>query len=53
MDGAAVVTAKRLILTGQEITISYIDEDELFDERREQLRDYGFHCNCARCKAKT
>lgn len=51
-DGAAVVTARGPIKQGQEITISYIDEDAPFGERREMLRDYGFLCDCARCAAE-
>lgn len=50
-DGAAVVTARRRIRKGQEISISYIDEDAPLEGRREALRDYGFVCCCDRCKA--
>lgn len=49
VDGAAVVTARRPIRRGQEITISYIDEEAPLNERQEALRDYGFVCHCARC----
>ncbi|RWW34895.1 hypothetical protein GW17_00000311 [Ensete ventricosum] len=34
---------------GDEITISYIDEDLPYDERQALLADYGFRCMCQRC----
>lgn len=46
-----MVTARRPIRKGEEITISYIDEEAPLEERREALRDYGFVCRCARCVA--
>lgn len=49
VDGAAVVTAKRAIRAGEEITISYVDEVAALAEREEALRDYGFTCQCSRC----
>ena len=49
IDGAAVVTATRVIRAGEEITISYIDEDAALADREEALRDYGFTCQCRRC----
>ncbi|XP_029117181.1 histone-lysine N-methyltransferase ATXR2 isoform X1 [Elaeis guineensis] len=48
-DGHAVIVALRPISIGEEITISYIDEDLPYDERQVQLADYGFRCRCARC----
>ena len=46
-----MVSARRPILKGQEITISYIDEDATVDERQAALEDYGFVCRCVRCVA--
>lgn len=45
----------RAIAAGEEITISYIDENDSADleERRAALRDYGFVCDCAKCTAST
>lgn len=48
-DGQAVIIANRPITAGEEITISYIDEDLPFEERQAQLADYGFRCSCQRC----
>jgi len=45
-----VITAKRAIRAGEEITISYIDEDVALADREEALRDYGFTCQCSRCQ---
>jgi hypothetical protein len=49
VDGAAVLTAKRGIRAGDEITISYIDEHAALADRQDALRDYGFTCSCPRC----
>eukprot|EP00929_Paragymnodinium_shiwhaense_P074029 TRINITY_DN37857_c0_g1_i1.p1 TRINITY_DN37857_c0_g1~~TRINITY_DN37857_c0_g1_i1.p1 ORF type:complete len:507 (+),score=101.54 TRINITY_DN37857_c0_g1_i1:140-1522(+) len=50
-DGNAIATvvALREIQAGEELCISYIDEDAPFEERREQLSEYGFDCACPRC----
>ncbi|KAK4437345.1 Histone-lysine N-methyltransferase ATXR2 [Sesamum alatum] len=48
-DGQATIVALRPIFKGEEITISYIDEDLPYDERQELLADYGFRCKCPRC----
>ena len=50
IDGAAVITAKCAIRAGEEITISYIDEDVTLADREEALRDYGISCRCSRCQ---
>eukprot|EP00889_Picochlorum_renovo_P002654 jgi/Picre1/29684/NNA_005067.t1 len=34
-----------------ELTVSYIDENEDYEERQKQLQDYGFECTCAKCLA--
>ncbi|CAA0839094.1 Histone-lysine N-methyltransferase ATXR2 [Striga hermonthica] len=48
-DGQATIIALRPILKGEEITISYIDEDLSYEERQAQLADYGFRCKCPKC----
>lgn len=48
-DGQAVILALRRISKGEEITISYIDEQLAYEERRASLADYGFDCKCAKC----
>ncbi len=45
-----MITAKRAIRAGEEITISYIDEDVALADRDEALKDYGFTCECSRCR---
>ncbi|CAN6240994.1 unnamed protein product [Urochloa humidicola] len=49
-DGHAVILALRPISKGEEITISYIDEDLSYEERQAQLADYGFTCACSKCQ---
>ncbi|XP_010551028.1 PREDICTED: histone-lysine N-methyltransferase ATXR2 isoform X2 [Tarenaya hassleriana] len=48
-DGQAVVMALRHIDKGEEITISYIDEELPYEERQASLADYGFICKCTKC----
>lgn len=48
-DGQAAILACRSIKKGEEVTISYIDEDLELEERRALLADYGFNCECSRC----
>ncbi|WOL17770.1 histone-lysine N-methyltransferase ATXR2 isoform X1 [Canna indica] len=48
-DGEAVIIAVQPICKGEEITISYIDEDLPYGERQALLADYGFRCMCPRC----
>ncbi|XP_052626369.1 histone-lysine N-methyltransferase ATXR2 isoform X1 [Lactuca sativa] len=48
-DGQATILASRPIKKGEEITISYIDEDLPFNERQALLADYGFRCKCLKC----
>ncbi|BDA42304.1 probable SET and MYND domain-containing protein 5 [Coccomyxa sp. Obi] len=50
-DGSAVVLAKRAIASGEEVCLSYIDEDAPYHERRAALADYGFVCSCEKCAA--
>lgn len=51
-DGSAVILALRAIKAGEEITLSYIDEEAQLEERQQQLADYGFRCACDRCTAE-
>ncbi|KAL2331817.1 hypothetical protein Fmac_019398 [Flemingia macrophylla] len=48
-DGQATIIAQRSICKGEEITISYVDEDLPFEERQASLADYGFRCRCPKC----
>ncbi|KAL1345740.1 hypothetical protein HN51_019443 [Arachis hypogaea] len=48
-DGQATIIAVRPIRKGEEITISYVDEDLPFEERQASLADYGFRCRCPKC----
>lgn len=48
-DGQATIIAQRSICKGEEITISYVDEDLTFEERQASLADYGFRCRCSKC----
>ena len=50
--GDAVVLALRTIETGDEITLSYIDEEAPFEERRAALMEYLFECDCPKCQAR-
>ncbi|PSS05800.1 Histone-lysine N-methyltransferase [Actinidia chinensis var. chinensis] len=48
-DGQATIIALRPISKGEEVTISYIDEDLPYEERQAALADYGFTCKCPKC----
>ncbi|KAH7576775.1 hypothetical protein JRO89_XS01G0145900 [Xanthoceras sorbifolium] len=48
-DGQATIIALRPIRKGEEVTISYIDEDLPYEERQASLADYGFKCKCFKC----
>jgi len=52
VDGAAVLVATRAISAGEELFVSYIDAHRgtTAAQRRQELKDYGFICDCARCK---
>jgi hypothetical protein len=47
-DRTSVITI-RDIKAGEEVVISYIDEDAPRLERQSQLKDYGFVCKCEAC----
>ena len=42
-------TALRDIEEGDELCISYIQNDMSLDDRQEALENYGFTCNCSKC----
>ncbi|KAK0671160.1 hypothetical protein QBC41DRAFT_59708 [Cercophora samala] len=46
---AATLRAERPIKEGEEITISYIENDKPRSVRRQGLRLYHFECDCPRC----
>lgn len=49
-NNKAIIHAVRAIEAGEELTVSYVEEDEPYNERQEQLRDYGFECLCSKCE---
>jgi hypothetical protein len=49
VDGRVVLTANRLIRAGEELVHSYIDEGKPLSERTDELRNYGFTCDCSLC----
>jgi len=42
----------RPIAPGEELCISYIEQEMPVQQRRKQLLEYGFHCICERCIAE-
>jgi hypothetical protein len=48
-NAKAIVQVTRDVEEGEELTMSYIEEDEPYAVRQEQLRDYGFECRCQKC----
>ena len=52
ISGDAVILATRDISPGEEIKISYIEQEGDWEERAEELRDYGFVCHCEKCEAE-
>ena len=51
--GVAIeVVAQRDLQQGEELSISYIDQEMELEERREELLDYGFLCDCSKCIAE-
>jgi hypothetical protein len=52
VDGRVVLTASRHIREGEELVHSYIDEGQSLDARTEELRNYGFECDCQLCAAE-
>ncbi|EIE20780.1 SET domain-containing protein [Coccomyxa subellipsoidea C-169] len=48
-DGSATILARKPIAPGEEVCLSYIDEDAPYHDRRAALADYGFTCECDKC----
>jgi len=46
----AYVVALKDITEGEELTISYIDSQDPYEERQAALANYGFVCTCSKCK---
>lgn len=53
VPATCVLLAKEPIRKGEEILISYIDENEDFISRTLALKDYGFTCQCPKCLAES
>lgn len=52
-DMSIMLKMVRDVAVGEEVTISYIDENRPRSARRENLlSSYHFHCACARCEAE-
>lgn len=49
-DGAVELSAGEDICAGEEITLCYVDVAAPLAERRAALREYGFTCECKRCR---
>ena len=47
-----MILALEDIQAGDEITITYIDNEGSLAGRSEELRDYGFICQCDKCTAE-
>lgn len=45
--------AKKEIKQGEQILHSYIEETQSVEGRAEDLKEYGFVCNCARCQQES
>lgn len=45
----AYCVALKDIQPNEELTISYIEIDEPYEQRQESLKNYGFQCTCPRC----
>ena len=52
-SGEARFVALRPIAPGEEVTLSYIEEEGVgLEERRRALAESGFVCGCGRCTAE-
>eukprot|EP01135_Chromosphaera_perkinsii_P007969 Nk52_evm41s1073 gene=Nk52_evmTU41s1073 len=51
LQGKVPLIAKRNIMPGEEITISYLSPSvDLLEDRQKELREvYGFRCSCVKC----
>ena len=48
----ATLVCIRPISKDEEICVSYIDEEECYEARILELRDYGFVCTCVKCETE-
>lgn len=48
----AYCIALKDIAPGEELTISYIETDESYEERQAALANYGFQCTCPKCETE-
>eukprot|EP00980_Cylindrotheca_fusiformis_P019946 scaffold7025_cov123-Cylindrotheca_fusiformis.AAC.5 len=48
----AFCVALRDIAQGEELTISYIENDASYEERQRALANYGFLCTCSKCEGE-
>ena len=46
----AWLLAYRDIKAGEELFISYVDDELDYDDRQFDLRTYGFQCKCTKCE---
>ena len=49
----AYCIAYKDIEEGEELTISYIENDDPLEKRKSDLANYGFTCTCPKCEAQT
>lgn len=49
LDNSMKLIALRDIEPGEELTHSYIEESAPIEQRREELKSYGFVCDCSKC----
>jgi hypothetical protein len=53
INGSCVLVARKPIRKGEELTISYLEDDQMdWGRRQDALSDYGFVCRCARCESE-
>jgi len=52
-DYTAFVVATKPIQKGEEISHSYIENDQPLDGRQYDLQEYGFVCDCERCQRES
>ncbi|KAK3404518.1 hypothetical protein EUGRSUZ_K00824 [Eucalyptus grandis] len=52
-DGQATIVALKAISKGEEVTISYVEEDLPLEGRSALRADYGFICKCVKCQEKS
>ena len=47
------MVALKDIEIGEELVHTYIDNEEPYDIRKEDLKEYGFECDCPKCKEES